>query len=147
MNFFNTGMVQVYSTVAASLWWFMLTAVFFWKIWFPLHARSWQETKKNKYLHFGCCLLGILVPVIPVISLMVGFAIQINPSNDELSFLSGGLGFSLARFPPLPCFGTNQAITFYSIVLPTDILLTAGITLTILVFWTVHRVSHIYSVM
>ena len=142
---YNTGMVQVYSTVATSLWWFMLTAAFFWKIWHPLNARSWQVTNKIKYIHCGCCLLGVFIPMIPVISLMVGFAIQINSSNDELSFLSGGLGFSLARFPPLPCFGTNRDIAFYSIIIPTDVLLTAGITLTILVFWIVHRVSHLFS--
>ena len=105
------------------------------------------KKRKKKYLHFGCCVLGLFVPVIPVISLVVGFVIQVNSSNDELSFLSGGIGVSLTRFPPLPCFEKNRDFVFYSIIIPTDILLTAGITLTILVFWIVYSVSHIYPVM
>ena len=140
----NTGMIQVYSTVSVSLWWFMLAAALFWKIWFPLHARSFQLTRKIKYLHFGCALLGIFIPVIPVISFMIRFAVQVK-SSDELSFQAGGLGFASVRFPPLPCNGNDKALIFYSVIFPTDILLAAGITLTVLIFWIVHKVSYILS--
>ena len=137
----HTGMIQIYSTVSISLWWFMVTAAFFWKIWFPLHARSFQLTRKMKYVHFGCSLLGIFIPLIPVISLMVGFAVEVHSSTDgTLSFLAGGLGFTFVHFPPLPCTGNNKAITFYTAVLPTDVLLTSSITLTILIFWIIHKV-------
>ena len=132
-------MVQAYSTLAVSLWWFMLAAALFWKIRFPHHSRSFQNTNKMACLHIGCGLAGLLIPLVPVIALMSGYAVRIKSSGE--SFISGGLGFTNVRFPPQPCNGNNKAIVFYSIILPTNLLLAIGITLTILILWIIHKVS------
>ncbi len=55
--------------------------------------------------------------------------------------MAGGMGFGYVRFPPMPCNGRNVAILYYSLVLPTNLILGVGITLTILVLWRVHIVS------
>ena len=133
-------MVQVYSTLSAALWWFMLTAALFWKIWFPINARLWEKKKRIKYIHLGCICIGVFVPFIPLITLMSSFARRVS-SDSSLSFVAGGLGFASVRFPPLPCNGNDKQIIFYTHILPTDILLATGITFIILIFWLVHKVK------
>ena len=132
-------MVQAYSTLAVALWWLMLTAALFWKIWFPFNAKMREAKHQVKYIHAGCGLAGFLVPFIPIISLMASFVQQakLDPSTD---FVSGGLGFSPVRFPPQPCNGNNKDVVFYTIILPSTLILAAGITLILLIFWLVHRV-------
>ena len=127
----------MYSTLSGSLWWFMLATTLFWKIQFPFHSRSFQTTNKMKYLHIGCCLAGLLIPLIPVIALMSGYGVRITSSGRSF-----GLGFTYVRFPPLPCNGNNHVILYYSLVLPTNILLAIGITFIILILRIVHKVSH-----
>lgn len=135
-------MVQVYSTLAIALWWFMLTAALFWKIWFPFNARIRETRKQIKYIHATCVLIGVLVPLIPIITLMSSFAEKVNSdSTIDTTFLNGGLGFVTVRFPPLPCNGNNKVIIFYTNILPSDILLAIGITFIILIYWLVHKVS------
>ncbi|ORU95081.1 MAG: hypothetical protein A6F71_10480 [Cycloclasticus sp. symbiont of Poecilosclerida sp. M] len=137
-----TGMVQVYSTLSVALWWFMLTAALFWKIWFPINARL-RETKHHiKYIHIVSVLIGALTPLIPVIALMSRFADNVNTdTTSNTTFLQGGLGFASVRFPPVPCNGNSKVIIFYTNILPADILLATGITFIVLIFWTVHKVS------
>ena len=133
-------MVQVYVSVSNAIWWFMLVVALFWKIHFPLHSRSFEVSKKKKkYLHIGCGLAGLLFPLVPVIALMVGFAVKVKSSGG--SFISGGLGFTHVRFPPIPCNGNDKAIIFYTVIFPIDLLLVVGITLTVLILWIVHKVS------
>lgn len=117
----------------------MLAAALFWKIVFPLHSRYFKATAKWTYLHIGCALVGVLVPLIPVISLMSGYAVRVKKSGG--SFVSGGLGFTSVRFPPQPCNGNDKAIVFYTNILPTNIFLAVGITLTLFIFRAVHNVS------
>ena len=92
-----------------------------------------------KFLHIGCGLAGLFIPLIPVIALMSGHAVKIKSSGGN--FISSGLGFTSVRFPPQPCNGNNHVIVYYSLVLPTNILLAIGITLIILVFRIIHEVS------
>ena len=136
------GMVQVYTTLAAAVWWLMLTVALFWKIWFPFNARHQQSKGQIKYIHLGCGLTGLLVPLIPVIAHVSAYAAEFNskPSNN-VSFVSGGLGFTSIRFPPVPCNGRSEEIIFYTNILPADIMLGIGITLITLIFWMVHKVS------
>ena len=133
-------MVQVYSTLSVALWWFMLTAALFWKIWFPFNAKKCEAKHQVKYIHIGCGLAGFLIPFIPVITHMSSFA-QRAKSDPTIDFVSGGLGFTSVRFPPLPCNGNSKVIIFYTNIFPSNLILAAGITLILLIFWLVHRVS------
>ena len=133
-------MVQVYSTLSVALWWFMLIASLLWKIWFPYNAKMCQTKHQIKYIHIGCGLAGFLIPFTPIIAHMASFA-QRAKSDLNTDFVSGGLGFIFVRFPPLPCNGNSKVIAFYTNILPSDLILAAGITLILLIFWLVHRVS------
>lgn len=140
-------MAQVYSTLSVALWWFMLVAALFWKIWFPFNAKIHEVKLHVKYIHIGCVIIGVMIPFIPIIALMSGFAESLKSDNPlNRTFISGGLGFVGVRFPPISCNGYDKVIIFYAIILPTNIILTSGITLTILIFWLVHKVS-IFSVL
>ena len=133
-------MVQVYSTLSLALWWFMLAAALSWKIWFPIKAKMFEKNGRDKLIHISCALAGFLIPFIPIIAHMATFAKTAN-SDPNLSFLSGGLGFAFVRYPPLPCNGLNVEVVFYTNIFPADIILTAGITLILLMLLRVHRVS------
>ena len=124
------GTVEAYVSFSISLWWFMLTAALFWKIWFPINARMRETKRQIKYIHIACVLIGTLIPLIPVM----------------LKFTGGKPGFNLVRFPPLPCTGSDTTVSFYSGVFPTDILVGIGITFVILIFWRVHKVSSKQSI-
>ena len=133
-------MVQVYSTLAAAIWWFMLTISLFWKLWFPFNARRRESKHQIKYIHISCILIGILVPFIPIIALMSNYSIQLKSNPSNTTFVSGGLGFASVRSPPVPCNGNSKEVIFYTNILPADIMLAVGITLIILIFWLVHKV-------
>ena len=106
-------MVQVYSTLSAALWWFMLTAALFWKIWFLINALLREKKGQVKYIHITCIAIGVLVPFIPLIALMSGFAERVkSDTTSNTTFLEGGLGFSTVRFPPLPCNGNDKQTIF-----------------------------------
>ncbi len=139
-------MVQVYSTLSVSLWWIMLTAALFWKIWFPFNAKMLEAKHQVKYIHIGCGLAGLLIPFIPVIAHMASFAQQVK-SDPSIDFISGGLGFNFLRFPPVPCYGNSKAIALYTNIFPSDLILAVGITLILLIFWLVHKVSYLLCIL
>ena len=135
----------MYSTLSVAIWWFFLTATLFWKIWFPFHARRIETAHKLHYIHITCVIIGVLVPFIPIISLMSAFSVMLDSQDPpKPTFWKGGLGFASARFPPLPCNGNDKNVLFYSDILPSDIILASGITLIILIFWLVHKVGVSY---
>ena len=132
-----------------AIWWLFHTSALFWQVVFPLHARSMSG--KIKYIHITCVILGVLLPLIPIISSMVDFALDLQnqtesaslPSSSKNSFLSGGMGFRSTRFPAILCTGTDPDIIFYTLILPMVVILASGCTMIITIFWSVHRVSHI----
>lgn len=130
-------MAQVYGFLSIALWWLLVTTTLFWKVWFPLDAKTREAKKQIKYIHLGFGLVGLLVPIIPVITVIARFAKE-NPGTD---LVSGGLGFNIPRFPPLPCNAGDVDIIFYTSVLPSIVILAIGLTLILLIFWLLHRVS------
>ena len=97
-----------------------------------------------KYIHVACIVSGAVVPVIPVIAIMVDFSKQV-PTNVGLmaanvTFVSGGFGFVLSRFPPILCFGLGVTVTFYAILLPIIIVFLVGIAELIFLFAAIHKV-------
>ena len=111
----------------------------FWKIYFPLHSRSYQVSNKMKYIHLGIVVLGVLLPFISVVAIMSEFAVRVKSTDGD--FVSGGLGFIVPRFPPIPCHGRSKNVVFYSHILLLYVLLSTGITLTFLIMWRIHKVS------
>ena len=125
------------------LWWLFHIATLLWNVLFPFHARSFG---KMKNIHIACVILGILLPLIPIITPMAAFAVDLQNQNENSTsevrnslFLSGGLGFGSVRFPPILCAATDQNIFFYSYIFIVDIIIVCGCTMLLIIVWSVHR--------
>ena len=139
------GITFSYTLLQLILWWMFHTTAILWKIHFPLHARSFETAHKVKYIHIGCVVAGLILPLIPVITSMVTFAVKLQ--SDEIrksrgiTFASGGMGYGLLQFPPILCGGTNSEVMFYALSLPINLIMIYGITVLIYIFYTIHKVS------
>ena len=77
-------------------------------------------------------IVGLVLPVLPVI---VTFTAG-EPSRR---------GFGLSTFPPTNCDSLQSApASFYSLVLPVNLILVTGIPLLAIVFWIIHKVNIVY---
>ena len=144
----SAGILFTYVLCQLALWWLFHTVSLFWKVIFPFHARSFDVSGKVKYIHIICVIVGILLPLLPIITSMAKFAMDIRKQNENSTsqikndlFLSGGLGFRSSRFPAILCSGRDADVIFYSVVLPIDIILASGCTMLISLLLSVHRVS------
>ena len=93
-------------------------------------------------------IAGVILPLIPIITSMADYAVDLKRSNttDNVTFLSGGMGFGQTRFPAILCTPTDKDVTFYSFVLPINVLLMFGCPFLVIIFWVVHKVSwYIFS--
>ncbi len=95
----------------------------FWTIKFPFHYRSYQNDRKIKYIHVTVLVLGLVLPGVPV-----GATIAAGE-------------YVLTRFPPIVCLADNEDASFYSLILPISILVAAGTSLLIVVFYEILKVS------
>jgi len=121
-----TGMVFYYGLFQLAMWWFLHVVSLFWKIRFPFHARSFETAHRLKYIHIAMVIVGLVLPTLPVI---VAFTAE-NPSTR---------GFGLTRFPPILCTSLQRDSTFYSLVLPINLLIAIGVPLLIIMFWIIHK--------
>ena len=138
-------MVFVYTILQTALWWLFHTTALLWKICFPLHARSFDKTRKTKYLHLICIMAGLLLPLAPVIAAMVDFTLELESNtllqSRNVTFISGGLGYRQVRFPPVLCGGRNSDAVYYSSILPINVMVIIGLTELVFVFRLVYKVS------
>ena len=125
--FFFAGIVFYYGLFQLAVWWFCHEISLFWGIRFPFHAKSFETAHRTKYIHITMVIVGLVLPALPVI----------------VTFTTGDpSGFGLTRFPPILCTGMHRNATFYSLVLPINILMATGIPLLIIIFWIIHKVIH-----
>ena len=127
-----------------AVWWLFHVIILFWKVMFPFHANS--QTEKMKYIHTACLVIGLVIPLGPVITAMSKFAVDTrNEADNETSslqlFLDGGLGYLNPRYPPLLCVASNRDVGFYSLILPLDVIQIIGTTCIIMLIWRIRRVS------
>ena len=120
----SAGIVFYYGIFQLAVWWFCHVVSLFWKIRFPFHARSFETAHRIKYIHITMVIVGLVLPTLPVI---VAFTAG-NPSTR---------GFRLTRFL---CTSLQRDPTFYSLVLPINIVLAIGVPLLIILFWIIHKV-------
>ncbi len=120
----HAGVVFYHILLQLLLWWLFHVTMLFWNIRFPLHARIFKESHPStmKCIHIACVTLALLVPCIPVIA----------------AFATGG--FFNSSYPALLCIGRNIDATFYSLVVPLIITMQIGVTMLIVIFWTLHKV-------
>ena len=117
-----SGFVFHYTLMQVSLWWFFNVIVLFWKMVFPFHAKSFEKAHGFKHLHITAVILGVVLPLIPVISMIA----------------TGG--FVMGTIPPVVCYTRDPDITFYSVILPINVMVQIGMSLLVITFWTIHKV-------
>ena len=141
------GMVFVYILMQLTIWWVLHTAVFFWKVQFPFHShQSFYEPQRVKCIHITCVTVGLLFPLVPIIASVADSAADWqSDTSTNVSFLKSGLGFGQTRFPAILCTSTDEDVTFYSFVLPINLILAIGCSLLTVVFWTLHKVRYNYT--
>ena len=137
-------MVFAYVLLQLVLWWFFHTTLLFWKIYFTIHAHTYEVSNKIRYVKIAIFTLSLVVPLIAVIGPMANFAMDVKSDallqSRNITFISGGLGFRFIRIPPLLCTGRDRNTVYYSTVLPVNILMLVGITEMILIFYSIHKV-------
>ena len=99
----------------------------FWGLKFPFQAHNFKVTGKMKYLHITVVLLALILPIIPV------------------AVVLGTGGYTFARFTPIICSAQNTDAAFYAVIIPVGVMLALGITLLILLFWTIYKVCTLIS--
>ena len=117
-SFICLGVIQYYTSLLQTLIWLCHVSAIFWTVRFPLSAKYFESKGYFFFVHIGMVIVALVVPVIPVAA------------------VSATGGFTLTRFPPLICFAENVDVTFYGLNLPLCILLATGITLILLIFYT-----------
>ena len=139
------GITFSYTLLQLTLWWMFHTTALLWNIQFPFHARSFKTAHRVKYIHIGCVVAGLIIPLVPIITSMVTFAVELESDeirkSRNITFASGGMGYGLIRFPPILCTGRNKNAVFYALVLPINLILMYGITVLIFLFYSIHKVS------
>lgn len=140
-----TGMLFSYILLQLTLWWLFHATVMLWKLQFPFHARSFENSGRMKHIHIACIVSGLLIPTVSLIASMADFAVDLR-SNDllqskNITFTSGGLGYGLIRSPPILCSATDKNTLYYSNIFPVNVMVIIGITELIFVFRIIHKVS------
>ncbi len=130
------GIIVYYCSVQFNIWWVLHVSSMFLTIVFPYRTRALRISKKLTYIHIACILVGLFLPVVPIIAAMSHHAVEAKSG----AMLQGRLGFGLATFPPFLCSGIDADVTFYSLILPNIILVQIGTTMLILTIWYVHKV-------
>ena len=74
-----------------------------------------------KYFHIATVLIALLYPMLPALVYI-----------DE--------GYIMANSPTTMCTGWNVDVTFFTIVLPTSILMAVAISALIIMFWKILKV-------
>ena len=137
------GILFVYIVIQTALWWLFHITVLFCKVVFPLYPRLCSKTN---CIHTTFVIIGILIPLVPVLTTMANFAADLQKQNENSTsqdtkenFWSRGAGFVSNRFPPILCSGTDADSLFYSLVLMGDLILASGCTMLLIMLWTVHK--------
>ena len=142
----HAGITFMYCILQLGVWWLLHTSALLWKVTFPFHARSYDKSGKTKYVHLVGAIIGFLAPLTSVIALMADYSREVRSNADlqaaNVTFLSGGLGFTVNRFPPILCTGFSSGVIYYSSILPIIIIFYVGITELILLFAVIHRVRN-----
>jgi len=111
----------------------------------PDGIRAYEKLGKMKKVHIASVIVVMLLPLTPIITSMAKFAADVqeratNKTPATELFVSGGLGYTNVRFPPLLCAGSDGKAVFYSTVLPLDLALATGCTMLLIIILYVHRV-------
>ena len=93
---------------------------------FPIQSKVYETARRTKYIQIVMVVLGLLLPLIPAIT------------GEVIG------GYTITRFPPILCTGSDADATFYSLLLPIIIIIGTGTSLLVIMFWKIHMVCTYY---
>ena len=111
------------------MWWFCHVVSLFWGIQFPFHARSFKEANHGKYIHIPMVIVGLGLPTLPVI-------VPFTAGEPSMR------GFRMITFLQILCGSLQRDLTFYSLVLPLNLIVVSGIPLVIMMLWAIVQANH-----
>ena len=86
-----------------------------------------------------------MLPLVPIIAVVGDFAMKLKSDeflkSNNVTFISGGLGFAATVFPVSFCGPINEVTSFYLLLVPIIILLAVGSVLLVLIIHQMHKVS------
>ena len=130
-------MLTVSVPMQLNIWGVTHMVVLFWMIRFPVQAQTARATKNLRIVHIASLLTGFLYPLLPITTIIVTDTLQ---KQSTIPF--GRLGFGIAYWiPPILCTSTNRHIILYLTIFTSLLLVLVGITVLVLILWTLHRVS------
>ena len=97
---------------------------------FPYKFHRVKESTKLKYIHIGCVIAVLVIPLI----------IALIPIMLAASGNSVQLGYTMISTVSLLCYSNSNNIVFYTSTLPSLLLVECGISLLIVTIWLIHKV-------
>ena len=98
---------------------------------FPYKFRSLKKSTKLKYIHIGCVIAVLVIPLIcaliPIMHAAGGNSV-------------GRVGYVMITTDLLSCLPSDSNIVFYTTILPSLLLVECGIALLIIAIWLIHKV-------
>ena len=111
------------------LWWLWHTIAVFWTVTWPFHARKFNSSKKNRYLHIAFILASLTLPAVPV---LIVIFVSSKPGHKG--------GFTITRSPPILCAGHDIHVNYWAVVFPMCLILAIGVTLLVFILRIVIKV-------
>ena len=110
-------------------WWLFHTAIIFWKVWFPVHARNYKVRGYTTYLH-------IIIVVITVVLSLIPIGVQIGNGGYVISAIPPSLEF---------CYPINPDVFFYTFVFHFSVIICIGVDLNLITMWKIIRMHKVLS--
>ena len=114
---------------------------------FPFRAQHWFANKRRaSYTHLIFVVTGFILPLLPVLIIVAEAIVDYQENNaTSANLVSSGLGFDRGLSPTL-CFPvTNIRPVLYSYTLLLTMILGAGASLMILIFFHLCKVGSLSS--
>lgn len=125
----------MYASYQAALYWMFHVILSWWKIQRPFHFRDREAF--HKYIHLGCVLLALMIPVIPPVA-----ALAVGIRNDKRTDTKQ-YGYIPSSFPPSNCVPAGSSTLFYTIRLPFNIILIVITPFLVQLFLLIHKVRKV----
>ena len=113
------GGAILYALLMITVMWLFQTAFLFWAVVYPLRYHTHNTPRNLKYIHLVVVAVSFVVPIIPIASIGA----------------SEGYGLNILSY--YKCYSSGAEDTFYGFIVPVIIMVIAGTTLTIIIFWTI----------
>ena len=97
---------------------------------FPYKFHHVKKSTKLKYIHIGCVIAVLVIPLI----------IALIPIMRAASGNSVQHGYTMISTISLLCYSNSNNIVLYTSTLPSLLLVECGISLLIVTIWLIHKV-------